>query len=104
MSELKVKPTVKPKSLVIAAAVINAANEAKLSVDILITSGNDSKHMQGSKHYTNEALDIRTKELDDIQLNQFIDITMRRLGNNYQFVMEDRTGPNEHLHLEYDPQ
>lgn len=102
MSELKIKNNVRPRSLVIAAAVINAANEAKLDVDVYITSGNDSKHMVRSKHYSDEALDIRSKNLDDIDCALFMKIIRRRLGKNYQVILEDNNKPNEHIHIEYE--
>ena len=103
MTELKVKSTVKPKSLVIAAAVINAANEIGLDVDVVITSGNDGKHMDESKHYSNQALDIRSKTLDDIETPLFMRVIRRRLGKGYQVMLENNGRPNEHIHVEYDP-
>lgn len=103
MSELKVKSTVKPKILTIAAAVINAANELRLNVDMLITSGNDSKHMENSKHYTYEALDFRTHHLNNSDTKLLIENARRRLGKSYQLILEDLDKPNEHLHIEFDP-
>ena len=32
---------------------------------VVITSGNDGKHMKHSKHYSNEAIDIRTNNMVD---------------------------------------
>lgn len=98
MSELKVRITVQPRILYIAAAVINAANEMELDVDMLITSGNDGEHMKNSKHYSNEALDFRSKHLTKAELIILIKIVRRRLGKNYQIVVE-----SDHLHIEYDP-
>ena len=51
---LKVKSGVHPRSLTIAAAVINAAIELQLTADMLITSGNDGVHMPKAKHYQNK--------------------------------------------------
>jgi hypothetical protein len=103
MSELKVKSTVRPRSLVIAAAVINAANEIKLDVDMLITSGNDSKHMKNSKHYSDNALDFRSHHLDVDNCQRLMKIIRRRLGKAYQVILENLMKPNEHIHIEYDP-
>ena len=103
MSQLKLKNNVRPLSLVIAAAVINSANEMKLDTNVFITSGNDSKHMPGSKHYSNEALDVRSKNFNISIRNKLIKIINRRLGKNYQVIMEDDGKPNEHIHIEYDP-
>lgn len=99
---IKVKGTVRPRALIIAAAVANRAEELRLP-DMLITSGNDGKHMTGSKHYTGDALDIRSKHLDDTQLASLIIGVRRRLGNLYQVIVEQRGDPNEHVHIEYDP-
>lgn len=100
---LKVKSTVRPRSLVIAAAAINAAQELGLPGDVLITSGNDGKHMTGSKHYTDEALDLRTKHIGWHLASSWATAIKRRLGGDYQVLLEDYSKPNEHLHVEYDP-
>jgi hypothetical protein len=102
MSELKVKSTVRPRSLIITAAVINAANELNLDMDMLITSGNDSKHMEGSKHYSDEALDFRSKHMNVDECNALMRIVRKRLGKNYQVLLEFSMKPNEHIHIEYD--
>lgn len=103
MSNLLVKSSVRPRIIFIAAAIINAANEMNLEKDMFITSGNDGKHMDGSKHYTYEALDMRSHHLTTVETNQFIRIIRRRLGKDYQVVYESPTLPNEHIHIEYDP-
>jgi len=103
MSNLKVKVTVRPRSLMIAAAAINAANELTIPLDTTITSGNDSEHMTGSKHYTGDALDFRTKHLAPPQRAKWMSVIARRLGPNYQLILEDAGKPNEHLHIEWEP-
>lgn len=104
MSELKIKNTVRPRCLVIAAAVINAANEMNLPVDMLVTSGNDSTHMKGSHHYTGNALDFRSKHLSNGEISSLLKIVRRRLGKSYQAIVESIEKPNEHIHIEYDPE
>lgn len=101
---LKVKSTVRPRSLVIAAAAINAAQELGLPGDVLITSGNDGKHMTCSKHYSDEALDFRCKHLRGTYfLQDWVNAIVKRLGHGYQVFHEDLGTANEHLHVEYDP-
>lgn len=103
MSLVKFKTTVKvPRSCIIVAAVVNAANEMGLSEMMLVTSGNDSKHKDGSKHFTDEALDFRTKHLDGNKKFRLADAVKKRLGEDYDVILEDVDGPNEHLHVEYD--
>ena len=97
MAILKFKAgVVVPKVCIIAAAVINAANVLGLP-DMLVTSGNDSTHMKGSKHYSDEALDFRTKHLTVAQKHALTTAVKARLGTNYDVVLE-----SDHLHVEHD--
>jgi hypothetical protein len=96
------KENVRPLSLLIAAAVANVAQE--WSVRVVITSGNDSTHMDGSKHYSGEALDIRSKTFEsEASKRRFMSDVLARLGPDYQAILEDHGGPNEHIHIEHDP-
>ena len=61
-----------------------------------VTSARDGKHMKGSKHYTGEAIDIRTRDMvDEIGTAQVI---KRYLGKDYDVIFE-----KDHIHIEYDP-
>ena len=51
---------------------------------------------------TGEALDIRTKQLTRSERVGLVDALRRRLGPDYDVVLEDVGGPNEHLHCERD--
>lgn len=92
-----------PHTVIIACAAINAANVLKLPGDLLVTSGNDKVHMKGSKHYTDEALDFRTKDMRAADKQSFRTELKRRLGRDYDVILEDLDGPNEHCHAEHDP-
>ena len=86
------------------AAIANVAQALDEPVDVLITSGNDSTHMTGSKHYTYEALDIRSKNFPSVAAKQhFMDAVMKRLGSGYQMILENEGKVQEHFHLEFDP-
>ena len=65
--------------------------------EMWITSALDGEHMQGSKHYSGEAIDVRIWDL----INKQDCCTKMReaLGNNYDVVLE-----SSHIHLEYDPE
>lgn len=103
MSLLKIKSTaVVSQQVIIAAAVINAANVLGLPVDMLITSGNDSKHKVGSLHYKDRALDFRTHHLSPDHKHKLVAEVKRRLGVAYDVILEDENGSNEHVHVEYD--
>ena len=87
----------------IVAAVVNAANVLRLPADMLVTSGNDKVHRRWSKHYTDEALDFRTKHLSSEDTHKLRTEVKRRLGRDFDVLLEDENGPNAHLHVEHDP-
>lgn len=104
MALLKFKSNVVvPKTVIIAMAGINAANELLMPDTMYVTSGNDSVHMKGSKHYEDKALDFRTKHLSTVKKAAWIAEFKKRLGPEYQFIFEDAGKDNEHLHVEFDP-
>jgi hypothetical protein len=92
---IKVKTGVTPKHLVIAAAAANVA--AEMGITVTITSGSDSTHMVGSKHYAGEALDFRLVPL--AVRESFYQQLQTRLGPAYQVLHE-----GTHCHVEWDPQ
>lgn len=103
MALLKFKPgVVVSRQAIIAAAVVNAANLLDIEQDIVVTSGNDSKHKKGSKHYSDEALDFRTKTLTKEQKHELTSAVRSRLGSDYDVILESEGKTNEHLHVEYD--
>jgi hypothetical protein len=103
MSKLLVQEHVRPRTLLIAAAVINVANELGWTKDMVITSGNDSGHSKLSWHYEGRALDIRTHHLTLPQKTALINALRAKLGPNYDIILESLGLANEHLHLEYQP-
>lgn len=101
---IKVKGTVRPRSVFIIAAVANVARAWAFPFDVTITSVRDSKHMEGSKHDSGDAVDVRTKNFPSLQNKQaFVHNVLARLGAGYQGFLEDVGGVNEHAHFEYDP-
>ena len=91
-----------PPSLRIAAVLINTASELALG-PMYITSGSDGTHRPNSKHYTNAALDFRTKHLSHDDRQRLVNRVRENLGPDYDVVMEAVGQLNEHLHIEYDP-
>lgn len=87
--------------MVLGALVINDVFW-KHDTECIITSANDSTHSATSWHYKGRALDFRTKHYvgDKTALVQEI---KDDLGPNFDVVLEDLGGNNEHLHVEYDP-
>jgi len=94
---LKIKTGVRPRSFVILAAAANAA--LFMGIEVTITAGTDGKHMTGSKHYTGEAVDIRTSSFASPQeLDAFVMHLEGRLPTGYHVIRE-----RDHLHVEFDP-
>jgi hypothetical protein len=70
---------------------------AEYQKDAVITSGNDSHHMDGSLHYRGLALDFRTSHLSEGQIT-IISAKIKDALPGYDVVLE-----SDHLHIEYDP-
>ena len=71
---------------------------------LIITSLNDGAHRQGSYHYSGDAADLRTKNLPSSAAKRNVrDVLAQRLGNDWDVILEDLGGSNEHAHLEWDP-
>jgi hypothetical protein len=75
------------------------------------TSVNDSKHGIGSLHHCREgkytdglcrAFDVRTKDVTANKL-YLVQEVKASLGPDFDVVLEDPGGPNEHMHVEHDP-
>lgn len=67
-----------------------------------VTSANDSKHGTDSLHYQGRALDFRTKDFAGDKQALLAELK-EALGENYDVVLEDADGPNQHIHVEYQP-
>lgn len=66
--------------------------------EMTITSANDGNHIKGSKHYSDEAIDIRTRDMEDYKKLITVSEIKRLLGKDYDVVFE-----MTHIHIEYDP-
>ena len=69
---------------------------------ITVTSGNDSKaHVKNSRHYTDEAIDLRSHNFisDDAKL-QFADTLMSLLGPRFIVMIEAGGTDSEHFHAQ----
>jgi len=64
----------------------------------VITSARDGEHMGGSKHYTGEALDLRSFYFNGIERQEIHFELRNALGADYDVVLE-----KDHFHVEFDP-
>lgn len=66
---------------------------------LVITSANDGKHMKGSRHYSDDAFDLRIRNiLPGGSAKAWVARMQERLGDDYDVVLEE-----DHIHVEYDP-
>lgn len=84
-------------------AILNAARSTAPDLQddtVWVTSANDLKHKENSKHYSNDAFDIRTRNVvngkTDVQ--RWVAKMRGALGLDYDIILEV-----DHIHAEYDP-
>lgn len=66
--------------------------------EMVVTSIRDGKHMKGSKHYTGDAIDVRSRDLSDKDKTWFVTVIKRHFDKWLDVVVE-----KDHIHIEYDP-
>jgi hypothetical protein len=70
----------------------------EFGVDCVVTCGGE-QHEPPSKHFYDQALDYRTRDLADRQTReQFLNRVRALLGDGYDALLE-----SDHLHVEWDP-
>lgn len=84
---------------------LTIANEiyTAAGLDLWITSVTDGQHAAGPTHILGAAVDIRTHGVPRESLDNLVETIGRRLGPQFDVVLESRDGMNEHLHIEFDP-
>lgn len=86
-------------ALLIADSLYTAAG-----VELVVTSVVDGRHKAGSRHFAAFAADLRTKNLpSSTPAGVMRNLLGEALGEDFDVVLEDAGGENEHLHVEYDP-
>lgn len=71
---------------------------------LTVTSALDGKHMKRSLHYKGLAVDVRTNDIPSLEKVRLVESAAAVLGTNFDVVLEDWGGTNEHLHVEFDPE
>jgi hypothetical protein len=75
---------------------------AHTDVPPVITSGNDSTHMENSLHYTDNAIDMRANNISAAQANAIVADLKTTLGSSYFIQYETFTNSaNNHIHIQY---
>jgi hypothetical protein len=69
--------------------------------ELVITSCNDSNHAVNSRHYKDEALDIRSKNFNTIEDKvMFKNALQEELGGKFTVLLESLGTDNEHFHVQ----
>ncbi len=85
---------------------------SRLGAELRITSATDGKHMKGSLHPKGKAFDCGTKGLLPSRLSlptplpspAMLQVALQgALGPQWDVVLEDQGGENEHIHVEFQP-
>ena len=106
MARLTVKASARfkeftPALLYILNVVYLEALECTSVENIVITSVNDSGHSKHSRHYTDEAIDIRTRNFPKAVARQRFQTALRRsLGKQFTVLFESPNTPNQHIHIQ----
>jgi len=100
---LHFKPEVRFHPALAMAVALMVAKEvyAKYGADCWITSGNDGVHKEGSFHYLDRAVDLRTKTLGE-EKHEIAAELKARLAPQFDVIFENVGKPGEHIHVEYD--
>jgi hypothetical protein len=68
---------------------------------IVVTSANDSTHSANSRHYSDEAIDLRVKNFpSEASIRQMVVALRDELGPAFTVLYEGAGTPNAHLHLQ----
>jgi hypothetical protein len=80
------------------AAIITESVLKKFGAELVLTSVNDGKHMDGSLHYKGCAFDVRTWQISGREM-QVVAELKTALGQDFDVVLE-----KDHIHIELDPE
>jgi hypothetical protein len=80
---------------------IHRLNKCPQPENLIITSANDSKHKIESKHYKNQALDLRSKNFKtETEKADFMQELSKALGPKFTIIYEYPGLVNEHFHIQ----
>lgn len=71
---------------------------------VWVTSANDGEHMEDSKHYSNQAFDIRVRNVvgGHPAILNWCAHMRHMLGDDYDIIYGDKNHL-DHIHVEFDP-
>ena len=90
-----------PALLRLLRGVYAVAEQAADVPTVVITSINDSMHSTSSRHYTDEAIDLRSKNFPTLTAKAAFAANLRaELGPAFTVLFEGAGTDNEHWHLQ----
>lgn len=90
-----------PALLRILHGVFAVAHKCEDVPEVVITSANDSTHGEHSRHYTNEAVDLRSRSFPSPTAKQkFAALLRLELGPAFTVLYEGAGTDNEHWHVQ----
>lgn len=97
---LKLKEGVQLTATKAVSKILDAGDLAFTAIgkDCVVTSGRDGVHQVHSKHYTDEAVDLRRFHLQPDEVSPMVQTLKQLLGQDFDVVLE-----GDHFHIEYDP-
>lgn len=83
--------------------IIESTHRYLTGKEAVITSGNDGLHKDGSKHFTDAAIDLRVWYTNGKGItSDWVKVLQAILGHDYDVVYGD-SAHMDHIHIEYDP-
>lgn len=82
--------------LILAIIIVNEVYQS-FGYEFVITSLNDSEHIEGTLHFNGNAFDARVKHIPLEKRQLLVNRIVKHLNSNYDVVLE-----TNHLHIEYD--
>ena len=68
---------------------------------LVVTAGSDGQHRQGSRHYTGEAIDVRSKNFPTLAAKErFREAYQMALGSKFRVLFESVETNQEHFHAQ----
>lgn len=68
---------------------------------LVVTAGSDGQHMKGSRHYTGEAIDVRSHNFPTLEAKErFREAYQMALGPRFRVLFESVGTNNEHFHAQ----
>lgn len=76
---------------------------ARYGVELVVTSANDGRHSGTSLHYAGAGSDLRSKTFKPGEAAIAAQELSAALGDDFDVILEDEGGVNEHIHVEWQP-